>query len=200
MRGPSAGTAVECATRRHGLIAARHVLTGEVKYFLSNRVPGEASVRRRRRVAFGRWSIKSCFREGQEERGLDHDDVRGWQCVHRHFSITQRSRLCCARVRQEYDESSAAPGDRLRVAQVSSAMNVWLQTADSLPPPPAVRPPPSAAVRRRRFPKKLHKQPSSPHRNRQARPSHTNTRPARLAALGIHAEQTTSCLPDRDSP
>ncbi len=72
-------------TRRHCLIVARNVLTGEVKYFLSNRVPGErnpvtgkyVTLRWLLRVAFGRWSIESCFREGKEELGLDHYEVRG---------------------------------------------------------------------------------------------------------------------------
>lgn len=178
-------------TRRHCLIVARNVLTGEVKYFLSNRVPGEAGVTLRwlLRVAFGRWSIESCFREGKEELGLDHYEVRGWQCVHRHFYITQLSHLFCARVRQEYDESSAATVDRLSVEQVRSAMNVWLQTTN-LPP----------AIRRQRFQEELNKQQYYQRRNRQARQSHTKTRLARLAALGIDVERIKSCLPQRDGP
>jgi SRSO17 transposase len=178
-------------TRRHCLIVARNVLSGEVKYFLSNRVPGERGVTLRwlLRVAFGRWSIESCFREGKEELGLDHYEVRGWQCVHRHFYITQLSHLFCARLRQEYDESQEESVDRLSIEQVRSAMNVWLQTAD-LP----------AAVRRRRFEDELNKQQYHQRRNRQARQSHSQTRLARLAALGINVEQIKSCLPDRNSP
>lgn len=92
-------------TRRHCLIVARNVLTGEVKYFLSNRVPGERNpitgqsitLRWLLRVAFGRWSIESCFREGKEELGLDHYEARGWRCVHRHFYVTQLSHLFCAK-------------------------------------------------------------------------------------------------------
>ena len=57
--------------RRHGLLVARNVLTNEVKYFVSNRVPGEPGITLRRllRVAFGRWSVESCFREAKEELG-----------------------------------------------------------------------------------------------------------------------------------
>ena len=70
-------------TRRHCLIVARNVLTGEVKYFLSNRLPGERNpvtgeyitLRWLLRVAFGRCSIESCFREGKEEIGLDHYEL-----------------------------------------------------------------------------------------------------------------------------
>lgn len=89
-----------------------------MKYFLSNRVPGErnsaggkwVTVRWLLRVAFGRCSIESCFRETKEELGLDHYGVRGWRCVPRHFYVTQLSHLFCARVRQESD---ASPGDQL---------------------------------------------------------------------------------------
>ncbi len=181
-------------TRRHGLIVARHVLTGEVKYFLSNRVPGELNpvtgqyitLRWLLRVAFGRSSIESCFREGKEELGMDHYEVRGWRCVHRHFYVTQLSHLFMARVRQEYDASLADQVDRLSVEQVRSAMNVWLDAAD-LP----------LAARRQRFEQELAKQQYYQLRNRQARTSHTKTRVARLAALGIDVTKIKSCLPDR---
>ena len=48
------------------------------------------------RVAFGRWSIESCFRQSKEELGLDHYEVRGWRCLHRHFYATQLSHLIVA--------------------------------------------------------------------------------------------------------
>jgi hypothetical protein len=116
---------------------ARNVLTAEVKYFLSNRVPGEIhpvtgpciTLRFLLRVAFGRWSIESCFREGKEELGLDHYEVRGWRCVHRHFFVTQLSHLFCARVRQEYDDAAGDRVDRLSVEQVRGATNAWLSAA-----------------------------------------------------------------------
>jgi len=184
-------------TRRHCLIVARNVLTGEVKYFLSNRLPGEqnpvtgrcVTLRWLLRVAFGRWSIESCFREGKQELGLDHYEVRGWRCVHRHFYVTQLSHLFCARVRQEYDDAPGGHLDRITVEQVKSAMNVWLDAAD-LPP----------ASRRRRFADELQKQQHYQRRNRQARVSHTKTRIKRLTALGIDVTQIKSCLPDTTEP
>ena len=183
-------------TRRHCLIVARNVLTGEVKYFLSNRVPGERSpvtgkfitLRCLLRVAFGRWSIESCFREGKEELGLDHYEVRGWRCVHRHFYVTGLSHLFCARVRQQHDDAAGDQLDRLSVEQVRSAMNVWLQTAD-LPP----------QSRQKRFQEELDKQQYYQRRNRQARASHTKTRLERLTALGIDVTQIKSCLPDPET-
>ncbi len=184
-------------TRRHCLIVTRNVLTDEVKYFLSNRVPGErnpvsgqcVTLRWLLRVAFGRCSIESCFREGKEELGLDHYEVRGWRCVHRHFYVTQLSHLFCARVRQEYDNSSGDQADWISVEQVRSAMNVWLDAAD-LPP----------SVRRQRFEEELQKQQYYQRRNRFARTSHTKTRITRLTALGIDITRIKSCVPDTAGP
>lgn len=180
-------------TRRHTLLVARNVLTDELKYFLANRTPGEQNpvtdawitLRGLLRVAFGRWSIESCFREGKEELGLDHYEVRGWRCVHRHFYVTQLSHLFCARVRQKYDDSSAEEANRISVEQVRSAMNVYLDAAD-LPP----------SARKKRFEDELHRQAYHQRRNRQARKSNTKTRLAQFAALGVDVERIKSCLPD----
>lgn len=178
-------------TRRHCLIVARNVLTGEIKYFLSNRVPGEinpatgqcVTLRFLLRVAFGRCSIESCFREGKEELGLDHYEVRGWRCVQRHFYVTQLSHLFCARVRQEYDTATEEPSDRITVEQVRSAMDVWLDAAD-LPP----------AARRRRYEAELQKQHYYQRRSKQARQSHTKTQIARLQSLDIDIHHIKSCV------
>jgi SRSO17 transposase len=119
--------------RRHCLIVARNVLTGEVKYFLCNRVPGERamSLRRLLRVAFGRWSIESCFRQAKEELGLDHYEVRGWRCLHRHFYLTQLTHLFCARMRQKFDDPTMHDDslEHLTTEQVRRAMNTWLEAA-----------------------------------------------------------------------
>ena len=141
------------------------------------------------RVAFGRWSIESCFREGKKELGLDHYEVRGWRCVHRHFYVTQLSHLFCARVRQEYDDAPRDRQDRISVEQVRSAMNAWLEAAD-LPP----------SRRRQRFEDELEKQQYYQRRSWQAGKSHTKTRLERLAALGIDITRIKSCLPDTAGP
>lgn len=182
-------------TRRHALIVARNVLTGELKYFLCNRVPGEynpvtgklITLRCLLRVAFGRCSIESCFREGKEELGLDHYEVRGWRCIHRHFYVTQLSHLFCARVRQEYDNAPGDQLDRISVEQVRSAMNVWLNAAD-LPP----------SARRKRFQEECGKQQYYQRRNQQTRKSHTKTRLRKLTALGINVDKIKSCLSKTD--
>jgi SRSO17 transposase len=180
-------------TRRHCLIVAHNVLTGEMKYFLANRMPGEpnpvtgewVTLRGILRVAFGRCSIESCFREGKEELGLDHYEVRGWRCVHRHFYVTQLSHLFCARVRQKYDESSDGKADRISVEQVRSAIDAYLDAAD-LP----------VSARKKRLEHELHKQQYYQRRNRQARKSHTKTRLAQFAALGIDVNRIKSCQLD----
>ena len=173
--------------RRHTLIVARNVLTQEVKYFLANRVPGEPGITLRwlLSVAFQRWSIESCFRQAKEELGLDHYEVRGWRCVHRHFYLTQLSHLFCARTRQKF-AAEVLPEDRLEqltTEQVRRAMNVWLGTFDQDLTPTG------------RLKREQEKQDYYQRRNRQARLSHTKTRRERLAALGIDPDRIKSCVP-----
>jgi hypothetical protein len=174
-------------TRRHCLIVARNVLTGEVKYFLANRVPGEwnpfsgqyITLRWLLRVAFGRWSIESCFRQSKEELGMDHYEVRGWRCLHRHFYLTQLTHLFCARIRQQYDQASDNGADRLTVEQVRSAVNAWLECVDLC-----------RSCRQKRYEKELEDQQYHQARNEQARVSHTKTRVEQLVDLGA----TTSAV------
>jgi SRSO17 transposase len=173
--------------RRHCLIVARNVLTQEVKYFVANRVPGERgiSLRRLLRIAFGRWSVESCFRQAKEELGLDHYEVRGWRCLHRHFYLTQLTQLFCARIRQKFDEATPHedPLEHLTTEQVRRAMNTWLETAQG------------RLTKRARFERELAKQQYYQSRNAQARRSHTKTRKAELRSLGIDADRIKSCIP-----
>lgn len=170
-------------TRQHYLIVARNVLTNEIKYFIANQVPGRNGITLRwlLRVAFGRWSVESCFREAKDELGMDHYQVHGWRCLHRHFAVTQLSHLFCARMRQKYDDLTQT--DRLTVEQVHSAINAWLTVAD-LPP----------AARKKQFEKELKKQRYHQRRNTQARKSHTKRRLAKLQAIGIDADKIKSCV------
>lgn len=173
--------------RRHCLIVARNVLTTEVKYFVSNRVPGEHGITLRRllRVAFQRWSVESCFRQAKEELGLDHYEVRGWRCLHRHFYLTQLSHLFCARMRQKFEAATSRDDqlEHLTTEQVRRAMNAWLEAAAG------------RLTRAERLEKELAKQQYYQRRNAQARRSHTKTRKARLQSLGIDVERIKSCIP-----
>jgi SRSO17 transposase len=174
-------------SRRHCLLVARNVLTGEMKYFVSNRVPGEEgiTVRHLLVVAFQRWSVESCFRQAKEELGLDHYEVRGWRCVHRHFYLTQLSQLFCARIRQQFEAATTRqdPLEHLTMEQVRRAMNTWLEaTAERL-------------TKAERFQRELGKQEYYRRRNAQAQRSHTKTRRARLRSLGIDPDRIKSCIP-----
>jgi SRSO17 transposase len=177
--------------RRHCLIVVRNVLTKEVKYFLSNRVPGERGITLRwlLYVAFQRWSVEGCFRQAKEELGLDHYEVRGWRCLYRHFYLTQLSHLFCARMRQKFDAVTMRddPLEHLTTEQVRRAMNAWLDTAVG------------RLTRTERLQRELDKQQYYQRRNAQARRSHTKTRKARLKSLGIDADGIKSCVP-RPSP
>ena len=78
------------------------------------------------RVAFARWVVETCFRTPKEELGMDHFEVRGWRCVHRHWYVTQLSYLFCSRLRVQYDDNEVA----LTVEQVRSVVNVWIRSVD----------------------------------------------------------------------
>lgn len=177
--------------RRHCLIVARNVLTGEVKFFVSNRVPGEKGVSLRwlLKVAFGRWSVESCFREAKDELGMDHYQVRGWRSLHRHFFVTQLSHLFCARMRQKYHHHADEQLDRLTVEQVRSAMNIWLMAADLKP-----------AARQHYYEQELKRQHYHRRRNQQANVSHVKTRTARLNAMGIKPDGIKSCITTGSTP
>ena len=170
---------------------ARNVLTGEVQYFVSNRVPGDQGITLRWLlcVAFGRWSVESCFRQANEELGRDPDEVRGWRCVHRHFHLTQLSHLFCARMRQKFQSAAAAGAteddslEHLTTEQVRRAVNAWLEK--SAPPD--------------RLQHELTIQQYHQRRNRQALQSHTKPRIAQLKSLGINIDRIKSCVPNISS-
>ena len=134
-------------------------------------------------MAFGRWSVERCFRVAKDELGMDHYQVRGWRCLHRHFYLTQASYLFCAMIRQEYDVADSDEADRLTIEQVRSATNAWLSAADLKP-----------AARGKRHAKDREKQRYHQRRNWQAGKSHTKTRIAQLTAMGIDVNHIKSCI------
>jgi SRSO17 transposase len=171
--------------RRACLIIAWNALTGELKYFLSNRVADDdgVSLASLLYVAFHRCSIEQCFHVTKDELGLDHYQLRGWRCLHRHFFITQLTHLFCARVRQQFDTAKPSEANRLTVEQVRAAANCWLASA-GLP----------RRERQKSFEKELRRQQYHRRRNEQARRSHTKTRLAKLRAKGIHIADIPTCL------
>ncbi len=178
--------------KQHTLVVARNVRTGEVKYFLSNRVVGRGGTTLRwlLRVAFGRWAIEACFRTAKEELGLDHFEVRGWRCIHRHWFVTQLSHLFCSRLRQQWDDLKPAdPFKKLTVEQVRSAVNCYLQNY-TLPP----------TEKTERFQAELDVQAYHVKRNAQAIKSHTKTRKKLYLKLGFDVDRIKACNTKDENP
>lgn len=94
----------------HCLIAARNVLdTDEVKYFVSNMLPGSNNntLEQLLKTAFSRWPIERCFELAKNEIGMGHFEVRSWHGIHRHLYISQLSQLFCCRVHQDLREKNS---------------------------------------------------------------------------------------------
>lgn len=174
-------------SRQGTLLVARNVLTGETKYFFSNRVPGVDgwTLRDLLRVAFARWQVEACFREVKEELGWDHFECRGWRCIHRHLYVTILSALFCARVRHQLTPSHlVTSGELLTLEQVRRAADVFLDTLD-LP----------RKQRQQRCQAELDRQHYHQRRNAVASRSHRKTRLQRLRRLDIDPNQIKSVPP-----
>jgi SRSO17 transposase len=169
-------------SKQQTLIVTRNVRTEEVKYFLSNQVVGRrgATLRWLLRVAFSRWSIESCFRTAKDELGMDHFEVRGWRCIHRHYYVTALSYLLCSRIRQSLDRDQTG---ELTVEQVRRSINIYL-THHRLPPP----------LRDEEFEQELERQLYYQRRSAQAKKSHTKTRIALYEQMGIDVDRIKSCI------
>lgn len=89
-----------CDKQRPGqecwLIVARHPLSGEVKYFLSD-APAETDPQTLLRVAFTRWHVERMFQDGKGEIGLGHFEVRTYPSVKRHMALSLLSFLFLSR-------------------------------------------------------------------------------------------------------
>lgn len=72
------------------LLVAQEVLSGEIKYFLSN-APPEVPLKVLLCVAFSRWHIEQLFEDGKGEVGLDHFEVRKYPALMRHLILTMLS-------------------------------------------------------------------------------------------------------------
>lgn len=166
------------------LVVAKQVLTGEVKYFLSNRVPGRDgwSLRKLLRVAFGRWPVEDCFREAKEELGLDHFECRQWGCINRHLVLVGLSHLFCARVRERFNANeNVLDGELLTTEQVRRAMNVVLEVHHQPP-----------RLREQAYRSELARQRYYQDRNAQASKSHRKRRRTQLKKLGIDPDRIKS--------
>lgn len=72
------------------LLVLRDVLSGDLKYFLSN-APSEVPLKNLLLVAFSRWHIERLFEDGKGEVGFDHFEVRNYRSLMRHLILTTMS-------------------------------------------------------------------------------------------------------------
>ena len=100
--------------RESRLIIAEHVLSGEVKYFLSDAGPDVAH-KTLLYVAFSRWHVERLFEDGKGEVGFDHFEVRNYKSLMRHLVLTNLSLyfLCeqTTRLRGKKSLVDTLPGD-----------------------------------------------------------------------------------------
>lgn len=78
------------------VMIARQVLTGEVKYFLSN-APEDIPLTKVLEVAFSRHHIERLFEDAKGQVGLDHFEVRKYQPLMRHLVLSMVSLLFLVR-------------------------------------------------------------------------------------------------------
>lgn len=161
----------------HQLLVVRDVLSGEVKFFLSN-AEEKTSTEALLKVAFSRWRVERCFQDDKNYIGLDHYEGRRYTGLLRHLILSSVSLLFLARVRQrligEYPE--------LTVSQVRQAASALIQSW-WLTPTDAARLIDHTAYRLQYYQR----------RNQQARESHTRTRIRKLSERGIELDAVSRC-------
>lgn len=84
----------------HWLLVARNVLTGELKYFLSN-APAGTPVEALLHVAFSRAIVEQLFENAKNEIGFDHFEVRHYLPLQRHLVLSAVSLLFLMEQAQE---------------------------------------------------------------------------------------------------
>lgn len=103
--------------RESRLIIARHALSGEVKYFLSDAGP-EVPLKTLLYVAFSRWHVERLFEDGKGQVGFHHFEVRNYTSLIRHLILTNLSLyfLCeeTTRLRGEKSVVDALSGEGSR--------------------------------------------------------------------------------------
>jgi SRSO17 transposase len=97
-------------TGEHWLIVARNSLNPEeLKYFVSN-ASQSTSLAAILHVAFSRWHVERCFEDEKTELGMDHFEVRTYDAMMRHLTLTAASYLFVARVHQKLKKNAGVDG------------------------------------------------------------------------------------------
>ena len=68
------------------LILKRDVISGDIKYYLSN-ASKDTTLEELARVTAMRWPIESCFEEGKQELGMGDYQLRSWTGWHHHMAL-----------------------------------------------------------------------------------------------------------------
>jgi SRSO17 transposase len=76
----------ELSERSYWLIVARNLVTGEVKYFISN-ASADTPLEKLLRVAFTRWNVEHTFRVAKSEIGFGHFEGRSYVALMRHMIL-----------------------------------------------------------------------------------------------------------------
>ena len=122
-------------TWAHWLIAARHTLSGEVKYFVSN-APSGTPLEQLLRVAFNRWPVERCFQDAKSELGLSHFEVRNYRSLLRHMILTAVSLLFLSRATAALRNKKSA-GDGLSGASGTDGADTCIRGRRTHQPAPA---------------------------------------------------------------
>ena len=165
------------------LIVARNVLDPtEEKYFLSNAGPG-TPLEVILHVAFGRWPMERTLQDDKDELGLSHFEVRKYEAIMRHLSVTQVSHLFLARQTERLRGEKS--GDH-PVPSADGRQRVDRRAAAAAPRPRASPPPgfPQTAPR----PTTEHSSPSLPHADPFATTCRLGHQPCRTPVLHTKIE------------
>lgn len=160
------------------LLYARNVLNPtEEKYFLSNAGSG-TPVEVILHVAFGRWPIERTLQDDKDELGMSHFEVRKYDAIRRHLSVTQVSHLflACQTERLRGEKSGDHP-----LPSSDGSQHVNRRSAVASPRPGAAPPPcfPQTDPR----PTKERTSPSIPHPDPLATPRRLGHQPCRTPML-----------------
>lgn len=83
------------------LVFRRDVITGEIKYYLSN-APAETELSTLIRVSGMRWPIEICFEDGKQLLGMGSYEVRSWVGWHHHMTLCLLAHHFLVRLQQEF--------------------------------------------------------------------------------------------------
>jgi SRSO17 transposase len=87
------------------LILRRDVMTGEVKFYLSN-APAETELTTLVRISGMRWPIEICFEDGKQMLGMGDYEVRSWIGWNHHMTLCLLAHHFLVRLQREFKKNS----------------------------------------------------------------------------------------------